>query len=200
VTIAGVVHHDFHRTPLHEALRQITGRVVRGEIGNQRLSARVKYRTELPWEDRVRPVLTALRLRGEPGQATGTKTRYVFTHDGRELPQSRLPRGGSSVIEDTPSGHRFTFERTALLSVVANVFRNSSGTGFNAGLDTLEFQWTGRPEQSPFRHRVDLRAESSGTWEENLDVLRNQFGVRVERVEMPVVYPTLALRAAERQP
>lgn len=72
-------------------------------------------------------------------------------------------------------------------------FRNSRGTNYNRGLDTLVYRWDGPPAQNPFASEVDLEFQSAGTWEENAPRIQEKFGVRLERIPEPLTYEALVL-------
>ena len=48
--------------------------------------------------------------------------------------------------------------------------------------------------ENPFERQVDIDVDFSGGWDVALAYLREQFGVKMERVPEPVTYEVLALR------
>ena len=57
-------------------------------------------------------------------------------------------------------------------------------------------QWDGAAD-NPFEHQVDIDVDFSDDWDVALDYLREQFGVKMERVSEPITYEVLVMRPSK---
>jgi hypothetical protein len=197
---AGIVRQEFIDYSLHKILRHMTGHTIEDSpLAEQKLSLIATFKYALPWQRRIQPLLDHLGLQCELGERDTTRTRFIVTQDGRDLPPSRHRFSYSRVKGSMGMSYEFNFERTPLRSVVANVFNNCTAIDFDAELDTLECAWDGPPERSPFRREVDLEfSADSGDWEESYQTLRKNFGIQLSRTTETITLPILKLRPAQQ--
>ena len=57
-------------------------------------------------------------------------------------------------------------------------------------------QWDGAAD-NPFERQVDIDIDFSDGWDVALDYLREQFGVKMERVSEPITYEVLVMRPSK---
>ena len=196
---AGVARQEFVDYPLGEILRRMTGHIVEDSpLAEKKLSLIATFKYALPWQRRIQPLLAHLSLEYQLDEREASRTRFIFTQDGRHLPPSRHRFSFSRVKGNLDMGYEFNFERTPLPSVISNIFNNCPDTAFDAELDTLEYAWDGPPERNPFKREVDLEfSTSSGDWEESYQILRENFGIKLSQTAETITHPILKLRPAQ---
>ena len=218
-TAGGVTRLEFHRTPLAEIVRKIgempveplVKRTVSGvildseqrpgesqeetpgqELAGQRYSARISYSHRLTPMERVQRLGRRFGFVAAPEERQGTRTRWVFSQDGSGFP-TNPQMGGAGTTGDSyhATGYPLGF---AIRGMLENAALNDLVEGYNRDLDEIEMQWDGPGADNPFERQVDIDVDFSGGWDVALAYLREQFGVKMERVPEPVTYEVLVLR------
>ena len=218
-TAGGVTRREFHRTPLAEIVRKIgempveprVKKTVSGvppdserisgesqaetperELAGQRYSARISYSHRLTPMERVQRLGRRFGFVAAAEERQGTRTRWVFSQDGswfRTNPQM----GGSGTTGDSYHATGYPLG-LAIRGMLENAALNDLVEGYDRDLDEIEMQWDGPAAENPFERQVDIDVDFSGGWDVVLAYLREQFGVKMERVPEPVTYEVLALR------
>ena len=80
--------------------------------------------------------------------------------------------------------------------MLENAALNDLVEGYNEDLDEIELQWDGATD-NPFERQVDIDVDFADGWDVALDYLREQFGVKMERVSEPITYEVLVLKGAK---
>ena len=197
-TAGGITRYEFHRTPLAEIARNIGEMPV--EIPEQKL-AEQSYSTRVAYSHRLTPTERVQRLGrrfgfvAEVAERQGTKTRWIFTQDGSEFP-TNSQAGGSETNGDNyyATGYPLGF---AIQGMLMNAALNDLVEGYDQDLDEIELQWDGAAADNPFERQVDIDIDFSDGWDVALDYLREQFGVKMERVSEPITYEVLVLRPSK---
>lgn len=219
-TAGGVTRREFHRTPLAEIVRkigempveprvekavsgvasdseQVSGEVPveetrEQELAGQRYSARISYSHRLTPTERVQRLGRRFGFVAEAEKRKGTRTRWVFSQDGSEFP-TNPQMGGSGTTGKSyhATGYPLGF---AIRGMLANAAANDLVEGYDRDLDEIEMNWEGTASDNPFERHVDIDVDFSGGWDVALDYLREQFGVKMERVSEPVTYKAFVLR------
>ena len=197
-TAGGITRYEFHRTPLAEIARNIGEMPV--EIPEQKL-AEQSYSTRVAYSHRLTPTERVQRLGrrfgfvAEVAERQGTKTRWLFTQDGSEFP-TNSQAGGSETngYNYYATGYPLGF---AIQGMLSNAALNDLVEGYNQDLDDIELQWDGAAADNPFERPVDIDIDFSDGWDVALDYLREQFGVKMERVSEPITYEVLVLRPSK---
>ena len=197
-TAGGITRYEFHRTPLAEIARNIGEMPV--EIPEQKL-AEQSYSTRVAYSHRLTPTERVQRLGrrfgfvAEVAERQGTKTRWLFTQDGSEFP-TNSQAGGSKTngYNYYATGYPLGF---AIQGMLSNAALNDLVEGYNRDLDDIELQWDGAAADNPFERQVDIDIDFSDGWDVALDYLREQFGVKMERVSEPITYEVLVLRPSK---
>ena len=197
-TAGGITRYEFHRTPLAEIARNIGEMPV--EIPEQKL-AEQSYSTRVAYSHRLTPTERVQRLGrrfgfvAEVAERQGTKTRWIFTQDGSEFP-TNSQAGGSETNGDNyyATGYPLGF---AIQGMLMNAALNDLVEGYDQDLDEIELQWDGAAADNPFERQVDIDIDFSDGWDVALDYLREQFGVKMERVSEPITYEALVLRPSK---
>ena len=197
-TAGDITRYEFHRTPLAEIARNLGAMPV--EVPAQTL-AEQRYTTRIAYSHRLTPTERIQRLGRRFGfvadveerQGQGMKTRWLFTQDGSEFP-TNPQAGGSRTNGDNyyATGHPLGF---AIRGMLENAALNDLVEGYNRDLDEIELQWDGAAADNPFERPVDIAVDFAAGWDVALDYLREQFGVKMERVSEPITYEVLVLRS-----
>ena len=219
-TAGGITRYEFHRTPLAEIVRHLgempvepsVKKAISGvaadsaseeqplETPEQKL-AKQQYSVRLAYSHRLTPIERVQRLGhrfdfvAEAEERQGTRTRWVFTQDGSEFP-TNPQAGGSRTNGDNyyATGHPLGF---AIRGMLSNAALNDLVEGYNRDLDEIELQWDGAAADNPFERPVDIAVDFSDGWDVALDYLREQFGVKMERVSAPITYEVLVMRPSK---
>ena len=218
-TAGGVTRLEFHRTPLAGIVRKIgempveprEKKTVSGvildseqipgksqeetpeqEFAGQRYSARISYSHRLTPMERVQRLGRRFGFVAAEEERQGTRTRWVFSQDGSGFP-TNPQTGGSGTTGDSyhATGYPLGF---AIRGMLENAALNDLVEGHDRDLDEIEMQWNGPAAENPFERQVDIDVDFSGGWDVALAYLREQFGVKMERVSEPVTYEVLVLR------
>ena len=221
-TVGSITRHEFHRTPLAEIVRVIgkmpveprieqTIPSLRSEIirvlwkepmatpeqklAKQRYSVRIAYSHSLTSTERVQRLGHRFGFVADVEERQGTRTRWIFTQDGSEFP-TNPQAGGSRTNGDNyhATGHPLGF---AIRGMLENAALNDLVKGYDQDLDEIELQWDGAAADNPFERPVDIAVDFSDGWDVALDYLREQFGVKMERVSEPITYEALVLRPSK---
>ena len=215
-TAGGITRYEFHRTPLAEIVRHLgempvepsVEKTISGvasdsaseeqpmETPAQKLATQ-PYSTRIAYSHRLTPTERIQRLGRRFGfvaaaeERQGTRTRWIFTQDGSEFP-TNSQAGGSETNGDNyyATGHPLG---KAIRGMLSNAALNDLVEGYNRDLDDIELQWDGAAD-NPFDRQVDIDVDFSDGWDVALDYLREQFGVKMERVSEPITYGVLVLR------
>ena len=221
-TVGRITRHEFHRTPLAEIVRVIgkmpveprivqTTPSIKSEImrilgkmsvetpeqklANQRYSVRIAYSHRLTPTERVQRLGDHFGFVAEKEERQGTRTRWIFTQDGSEFPtNSQEGYRGISGKRYRSTGWPLGF---AIPGMLENAALNGLVEGYDQDLDEIELQWDGAAADNPFERPVDVEVDFSGGWDVALNYLREQFGVKMERVSEPVTYEVLVLRPSK---
>ena len=216
-TAGDLTRYEFHRTPLAEIVRHlgempvepIVKKTISGvasdstseeqptETPEQKL-AKQEYSTRIAYSHRLTPTERVQRLGrrfgfvAEVAERPGTRTRWIFTQDGSEFP-TNSQAGGSRTNGDNyyATGHPLGRSIQGMLS---NAALNDLVEGYNRDLDEIELSWDGAAADDPFERPVDIAVDFADGWDVALDYLREQFGVKMERVSEPITYEVLVLR------
>jgi len=197
-TGGGITRHEFHRTPLAEIARNIGEMPVETpeqKLAEQRYSVRLAYSHRLTPIERVQRLGHRFDFVAEAEERQGTRTRWVFTQDGSEFP-TNSQAGGSRTNGDNyyATGHPLG---RAIQGMLINAALNELVEGYNRDLDEIELQWDGAAADNPFERPVDIEIDFADGWDVALDYLREQFGVKMERVSEPITYEVLVMRPSK---
>lgn len=191
----GIVRYEFHRTPLTEIAQTLGDRPVEipdSGLSERRFSARIAYRNTIDPVERVRRLGERLDFVTESRARQGTRTRWIFTHDGTDFPIS-----ATRNVSIGTSGYNIDGTGVTLATAIQNMLSNAAGgdlvKGYNKLLDEVEMKWEGAAADNPFHRRVDISVDFSDGWEVALKYLRENFGVTMERVSEPTTYEVLVL-------
>lgn len=206
----GITRREFSRTPLAEIVRSVgempvelrVEKVASGltsdsalpeqKLAKQPYSMRVAYSHRLTPVERVQRLGRRFGFVAEAEERQGTRSRWIFTQDGSKFP-TNPHRGGSRTsgynyqATGDPLGH-------AIREMLTNAASNDLVEGYDRDLDEIELQWDGAAD-NPFERQVDIDVDFSEGWDVALNYLREQFGVKMERVSEPITYEVLVLRA-----
>ncbi len=197
-TAGGITRYEFHRTPLAEIARNLGEMPV--EVPEQKL-AEQRYTTRIAYSHRLTPTERIQRLGRRFGfvadvvERQGTRTRWIFTQDESEFP-TNSQAGGSETngYNYYATGEPLGF---AIQGMLLNAALNDLVEGYDQDLDEIELQWDGAAADNPFERQVDIDVDFSDGWDVALDYLREQFGVKMERVSEPITYEALVLRPSK---
>ena len=196
-TAGETTRREFHRTPLAEIVRAVGEMPVETseqELAEQGYSTRVAYSHRLTPTERVQRLGRRFGFVAEVEERQGTRTRWIFTQDGSEFP-TNSQAGGSQTNGDNyyATGHPLG---KAIRGMLSNAALNDLVEGYNRDLDDIELQWDGAAD-NPFERQVDIDVDFSDGWDVAIDYLREQFGVKMERVSEPITYEVLVLRPSK---
>ena len=218
-TAGGITRREFHRTPLAEIVRRLgempvepsVKKTISGvasdsaseeqpmetpeqKLATQRYSTRIAYSHRLTPTERVQRLGRRFGFVAEVEERQGTRTRWIFTQDGSEFP-TNSQAGGSQTNGDNyhATGHPLGL---AIRGMLTNAALNDLVEGYDRDLDEIELQWDGAADD-PFERQVDIDVDFSDGWDVALDYLREQFGVKMERVSEPITYEVLVLRPSK---
>ena len=219
-TAGGITRYEFHRTPLAEIVRRLgempvepsVKKTISGVASNspseeqpmetpEQKLAKQQYSMRIAYSHRLTPIERVQRLGRRFGfvadvaERQGTKTRWIFTQDGSEFP-TNPQAGGSETNGDNyyATGHSLG---PAIRGMLENAALNDLVEGYNRDLDDIELQWDGAAADNPFERPVDIEVDFADGWDVALDYLREQFGVKMERVSEPITYEVLVLKGAK---
>lgn len=218
-TVGAITRHEFHRTPLAEIVRvlgkmpveprieqtipSVKSEIIRilwkkpmgtpeEKLAKQRYSVRIAYSHSLTPTERVQRLGRRFGFVAEKEERQGTRTRWIFTQDGSEFPtNSQEGYRGTSGKRYRSTGWPLGF---AIPGMLENAALNDLVKGYDQDLDKIELQWDGPASDNPFNRHVDIDIDFSDGWDVALDYLREQFGVKMERVSEPITYEVLVLR------
>ena len=193
----GITRYEFHRTPLAEIVRHLGAMPVEPpaqQLAAQRYSTRIAYSHRLTPAERVERLGQRFGFTAAEEQRQAPRTRWIFTQDGSEFP-TNLQAGRSETNGKNyhATGHPLG---AAIRSMLTNATQNDLVEGYNRNIDEIELQWDGAPD-NPFERQVDIAVDFSDGWDVALDYLREQFGVKMERVSEPITYDVLVLRPSK---
>ena len=208
-TAGGITRREFSRTPLTEIVRSVgempvelrVEKVASGltsdsalpeqKLAKQTYSMRVAYSHRLTPIERVQRLGRRFGFVAEVEERQGTRSRWIFTQDGSKFP-TNPHRGGSRT-----SGYNYQATgdplRHAIREMLTNAASNDLVEGYDRDLDEIELQWDSAAD-NPFERQVDIDVDFSEGWDVALNYLREQFGVKMERVSEPITYEVLVLR------
>ena len=192
-----IIRYEFVRKPLTEIVQSLGNTSV--ETSDSVLAER-RYSTRIVHNQDIGPIERVKRLGRRFGFITAMeerqsiRTRWVFTQDGSEFP--------ISVEEPQSGGYRsngYNVQgmgslRDAIRNILTNAALNDLVEGYDRDLDEIEMQWDGAAADNPFECQVEIDVDFSDGWDVALDYLREQFGVKMERVSEPITYEVLVLR------
>ena len=193
-TAGEITRREFHRTPLAEIVRAVGEMPVETseqELAELGYSVRIAYSHRLTPTERVQRLGRRFGFVAEEEKRQGTRTRWIFTQDGSEFP-TNSQAGGSQTNGDNyhAKGHPLG---SAIRGMLTNAALNDLVEGYDQDLDEIEMQWDGAAD-NPFERQVDIDVDFSDGWDVALDYLREQFGVKMERVSEPITYDVLVMR------
>ncbi len=196
-TAGETTRREFHRTPLAEIVRAVGEMPVETseqELAEQGYSVRIAYSHRLTPTERVQRLGRRFGFVAEVEERQGTRTRWIFTQDGSEFP-TNSQAGGSQT---NGKNYHATGDLlgSAIRGMLTNAALNDLVEGYNRDLDDIELQWDGAADD-PFERQVDIDVDFSDGWDVALDYLREQFGVKMERVSEPITYEVLVLRPSK---
>ena len=216
----GITRHEFHRTPLAEIVRSlgempvepIVKKTISGvasdsaseeqpietpeqKLATQRYSVRIAYSHRLTPTERVQRLGRRFGFIAEEEERQSTRTRWVFTQDGSEFPTN--PQSGGSRTNGKNYYATGLPLGKAIPGMLGNAALNDLVEGYNRDLDEIELQWDGAAADNPFERPVDIAVEFADGWDVALDYLREQFGVKMERVSEPITYEVLVMRPSK---
>ena len=221
-TAGGITRYEFHRTPLAEIARHLgempveprIGKTVSGtksdnaqasgekpaetpaqKLATQRYSTRIAYSHRLTPTERVQRLGRRFGFVADVAERQGTKARWIFTQDSSEFPTNSQAGGSETNGKNYHAkGEQLGF---AIRNMLVNAALNDLVEGYNRDLDDIELQWDGAAADNPFERPVDIDIDFSDGWDVALDYLREQFGVKMERVSEPITYEALVLRPSK---
>ena len=190
-----VIRYEFLNKPLTEIVRNLGNRPVEtpdSVLAERRCSVRIAHHQNMGSIERVKRLGRRFGFSAEVEEREGIRTRWIFTQDGSGFP-TNPQRGGARTNGKNyhATGAHFHF---AIREMLKNAALNDLVEGYDRDLDEIEMQWDGPAAENPFERPVDIDVDFSGGWNVALDYLREQFGVRMERVSEPVSYEALVLR------
>ena len=194
-TAGGITRRELHRTPLAEIARAVGEMPVETseqKLAEQRYSVRIAYSHRLTPTERVQRLGRRFGFVADVAERPGTRTRWIFTQDGSEFPTN--PQAGGSQTNGKnyhATGYPLGF---AIQGMLTNAALNDLVEGYNEDLDEIELPWDGAAADNPFDRQVDIDVDFSDGWDVALDYLREQFGVKMERVSEPITYEVLVMR------
>ena len=218
-TAGGITRCEFHRTPLAEIVRRLgempvepsVKKTISGvasdsaseeqpmetpeqKLATQRYSTRIAYSHRLTPTERVQRLGRRFGFVAEVEERQGTRTRWIFTQDGSEFP-TNSQAGGSQT---NGKNYHATGDLlgSAIRGMLTNAALNDLVEGYDRDLDEIELQWDGAADD-PFERQVDIDVDFSDGWDVALDYLREQFGVKMERVSEPITYDVLVMRPSK---
>ena len=196
-TAGETTRREFHRTPLAEIVRAVGEMPVETseqELAEQGYSVRIAYSHRLTPTERVQRLGRRFGFVAEVEERQGTRTRWIFTQDGSEFP-TNSQAGGSQT---NGKNYHATGDLlgSAIRGMLTNAALNDLVEGYNRDLDDIELQWDGAADD-PFERQVDIDVDFSDGWDVALDYLREQFGVKMERVSEPITYEVLVMRPSK---
>ena len=193
-TAGEITRREFHRTPLAEIVRAVGEMPVETseqELAEQGYSVRIAYSHRLTPTERVQRLGRRFGFVAEVEERQGTETRWIFTQDGSEFPTN------SQAGESQTNGKNYHATGyllgSAIRGMLTNAALNDLVEGYDQDLDEIEMQWDGAAD-NPFERQVDIDVDFSDGWDVALDYLREQFGVKMERVSEPITYDVLVMR------
>ena len=197
-TAGGLTRYEFHRTPLAKIARnlgEMPVEVPAQTLAEQRYTTRIAYSHRLTPTERIQRLGRRFGFVAETEERQGTKTRWLFTQDGSEFP-TNPQAGGARTNGDNyyATGYPLGF---AIRGMLTNAALNDLVEGYNQDLDEIELQWDGAAADNPFERPVDIAVDFADGWDVALDYLREQFGVKMERVSEPITYEVLVLRPSK---
>ena len=196
-TAGEITRREFHRTPLAEIVRAVGEMPVETseqELAEQGYSVRIAYSHRLTPTERVQRLGRRFGFVAEEEERQGTETRWIFTQDGSEFPTNSQAEGAQTNGKNYHAkGHPLG---SAIRSMLRNAALNDLVEGYDRDLDEIEMQWDGAAD-NPFEHQVDIDVDFSDGWDVALDYLREQFGVKMERVSEPITYEVLVMRPSK---
>ncbi len=197
-TAGGITRRELHRTPLAEIARAVGEMPVETseqKLAEQRYSVRIAYSHRLTPTERVQRLGRRFGFVADVAERQGTMTRWIFTQDGSEFP-TNPQAGGSRTNGDNyyATGHPLG---RSIQGMLTNAALNDLVEGYNEDLDEIELQWDGAAADNPFERPVDIAVDFADGWDVALDYLREQFGVKMERVSEPITYEVLVLRPSK---
>ena len=197
-TAGGITRRELHRTPLAEIARAVGEMPVETseqKLAEQRYSVRIAYSHRLTPTERVQRLGRRFGFVADVAERQGTMTRWIFTQDGSEFP-TNPQAGGSRTNGDNyyATGHPLG---RSIQGMLTNAALNDLVEGYNRDLDEIELSWDGAAADDPFERPVDIAVDFADGWDVALDYLREQFGVKMERVSEPITYEVLVLRPSK---
>lgn len=190
---AGVTTLGIYNLSVDNLVRGLGGPdVIDNDAARQRVSLEVRTKTALPWRRQLAAALDSLGLHAEVVTHETARRRFVFRQDGRAIAPSRFDLDNMSIRADV-DGYRYLFEHQHLGAVVTNLLGNSSLR--RDARDTVVFAVPAGDGRDPFRTAVDVEFHNpNGSWETNLSVLRDKFGVTLEVIEETLERQAVELR------
>ena len=196
-TAGEITRREFHRTPLAEIVRAVGEMPVETseqELAKQGYSVRIAYSHRLTPTERVQRLGRRFGFVAEEEERQGTRTRWIFTQDGSEFPTNSQAEGAQTNGKNYhATGHPLG---PAIRGMLTNAALNDLVEGYDRDLDEIEMQWDGAAD-NPFERQVDIDVDFSDGWDVALDYLREQFGVKMERVSEPITYEVLVMRPSK---
>ena len=197
-TAGSLTRYEFHRTPLAEIARHLGEMPVETPaqtLAEQHYTTRIAYSHRLTPTERIQRLGRRFGFVADVEKRQGTKTRWIFTQDGSEFP-TNPQAGGSQTNGDNyyATGHPLG---RAIQGMLTNAALNDLVEGYNRDLDEIELSWDGAAADNPFERPVDIAVDFADGWDVALDYLREQFGVKMERVSEPITYEVLVLRPSK---
>ena len=194
-----IIRYEFVRNSLTEIVQSLGNRPVETPdlvLAERPYSVRIVHHQFIGSTERVQRLGRRFGFAAAAEERQGAKTRWIFTQDGSGFPTSQHRWGSRST---TGNSYRATGVPLAyaITHMLKNAALNDLVEGYKRNLDEIEMKWDGPASDYPFNRRVDIDVDFSGGWDVALDYLREQFGVKMERVSAPVTYEVLVLRSSK---